>query len=151
MGLAAGQRVDPRLPRPQDAGAPRSKMRRSSPVALRILRKRAGPNRCARWRSPRRSSPRSARAVHRPRLQRRRSQARCRQVRDPDVGLWNSRFSADRAIVGRDVATQRRTVSRGRRAAAGFRAPVARRLGPVPFAFTPQQMSDAGAATSSAR
>ena len=59
-------------------------------------------------------------------------------------GLWNSRFGADRAIVGRDVRVNGEACRVVGVLSADFELPSRDIALLMPFAFTPQQMSDAG-------
>jgi predicted permease len=59
-------------------------------------------------------------------------------------GLWNSRFNADRAIVGRDVRINGEPYRVVGVMPPDFEAPSGDVSVLMPFAFTPQQMSDAG-------
>ena len=57
-------------------------------------------------------------------------------------GLWNSRFGADRAIVGRDVRVNGEACRVVGVLPADFELPSREVALLMPFAFTPQQMSD---------
>jgi predicted permease len=59
-------------------------------------------------------------------------------------GLWNSRFNADRTIVGRDVRINGEPYRVVGVMPPDFEAPSRDIAILMPFAFTPQQMSDAG-------
>ena len=59
-------------------------------------------------------------------------------------GLWNSRFNADRAIVGRDVRINGEPYRVVGVMPPDFEAPSRDIALLMPFAFTPEQMSDAG-------
>ena len=59
-------------------------------------------------------------------------------------GLWRSRFGGDPAIVGRDVRMNGEAYTVAGVLPADFELPGREVAALVPFAFTPQQMSDAG-------
>lgn len=59
-------------------------------------------------------------------------------------GLWRSRFGGDAAIVGRDVRMNGEAYTVAGVLPADFELPGREVAALVPFAFTPQQMSDAG-------
>ena len=58
-------------------------------------------------------------------------------------GLWNSRFAADRSIVGRDIRIDGEPYRVVGVMPADFEAPGGEVAALLPFSFTPQQMSDA--------
>ena len=105
----------------------------------------ASPSRSARWRSRRRSSRRCSAAVPRPRVHRRRGEAGRRQATSSSrTGLERRASAAIASIVGRDIRINGEAYSVVGVLPADFELPSRDVALLVPFAFTPQQMSDQG-------